>query len=350
MDKMSKIRRRTVLIHNYYRNIYPRGIIAYVEDIEQYLKLSGIPYRTLSCPRFMEKWRKHGIWFHLFEQIYVPLVGLKYKVVIYPYNSAAFLSVLHPGSLLVVHDFIAYKKRVPGYSAATAKAVRWTQKLYEVSGRNVAYITRDVARQARYIHKFRKSRTYILPNTFLRFRQYVANVEVPRREKEEFILLCTGKVPTKDLEGALHLYRNSVVARRYRLWIVGLAGAAARVDRVVEPDSRVRQLIEVLPIISSVRLVELYKSATAVWVHSTMEGFGRNIAEALMCRAKIIASDIFPFQKQAARSHNVYLYRNGNQGAFDAMLCELLSKSWIEEEYESSVNELAQAFRELLAQ
>jgi glycosyltransferase involved in cell wall biosynthesis len=346
---MSQLRRRVVLINNYYRNIFPRGIIAYVNDIEQYLESSNIPCRTLCCPKFMESWRKQGIWFHLFEQFYVPLVGLRYKVVIYPYNSAAILSAFHPGSLLVVHDFIAYKKRVAGYSAASAKLVRWTQCVYQFSHRNVAYITRDVARQARYIRKFPKSTPYILPNTFFCFQRRATEIEVSREKKEEFILLCTGKVPTKDLDGALRLYRNSAAACRHRVRILGLAGASNLVDEVVEPRSELRRLITVLPIVSSARLIELYKSAMVVWVHSTREGFGRNVAEALICHAKVIASDISPFRKQAARSHNVYLYRNGNQTSFDAALTQVLSRPTVDEEYALNAKDLAETFQELLA-
>jgi glycosyltransferase involved in cell wall biosynthesis len=297
----------------------------------------------------MEKWRKQGIWFHLFEQIYVPLVGLRYKVVIYPYNSAAFLSVFHRGSLLIVHDFIAYRRRLPGYSKASAKAVRLTQCFYELSRRNVGYITREVARQARFIHKFTKSRTFILPNTFVRFREIAATVQCPEEVRGKFILLCTGKVPTKDLKGALCLYKNSAVARGYKLLVIGLAGDAEFVERIFDSDFSTRHFIEVLPIVSINKLVELYKSATAVWVHSVSEGFGRNLAEALACRAKVIASDIPPFRKQAIRSRNVYLYRNGDQSSFEKMLNEAVSKSRVEEECESYAKDLAQAFHDLLA-
>jgi glycosyltransferase involved in cell wall biosynthesis len=218
-----------------------------------------------------------------------------------------------------------------------------------LSRRNVAYITGDVARQARYIRKLQKSTPHILPNTFLCFQRHAAEIEPSREDKEEFILLCTGKVPTKDLGGALRLYRNSVAARRHKVLILGLAGVSTLVDEVVEPSSELRQLITVLPIISSARLIELYKSAMVVWVHSAREGFGRNVAEALICHAKVIASDISPLRKQAARSHNVYLYRNGDQSSFNAALTQVLSRPTIEEEYASNVNELAQTFHELLA-
>lgn len=347
--KMFKRRQRTVLINNYYQKIRPRGIIAYVDDIEQYLESNGISYRTLKCPRFMESWRKQGIWFHLFEQIYVPLVGFRYKIVIYPYNSAAVLAIFHSGSLLIVHDFIAYKRKLCGYSAPSAKAVRWTQRVYEISGRKVAYITKDVERQARYIKKFRNSTTYILPNTFLKFRQYAATTEPKVNAGGEFILLCTGKVPTKDLEGAIQLYLSSGIARGYKLLILGASGADARVNSVGDQASETRDLIELLPIISSQKLIELYKCATAVWVHSVSEGFGRNIAEALICRAKVIASDISPFRKQAMRSRNVYLYRNGDQRNFDTVLSEVIRTSRFSEDYESNVSEITQTFSELLA-
>lgn len=339
---------KRVLINNYYRNISPRGVIAYVSDLEEFLDSANIPHRVLTCPRFMERWPKQGFWFHLFEQIYVPLIGLKYSVVIYPYNSAALFSIFHSGSLLVVHDFIAYRRKLPGYGKLSVALVRCTQRIYQLSRRNVAYITKDIARHAKFSGKFRHCKIYLLPNTFLRFRRRTERAASQVQDRSDFILLCTGKAPTKDLAGALRLYETSEVANNVKLVILGLAGSTELVDATIRHQPTLRDSITVLPIVSDDKVIELYKSASAVWVHSMSEGFGRNIAEALICGAKVVASNIRPFRNQARSSRNVYLYRNGNHAQFASALKHLLASDYFPENLDTSVEALHKTFHDLL--
>ena len=318
--------KKRVLINNYYKFVTPRGIIAYVNDLESYLSAKGIECRVISCPRFMKHWPKHGIWFHLFEQAIFPMIALRYDVVIYPYNSASLLSIFHRGSLLIVHDFIAYRRRLPGYSALSAKLVRWTQYLYRKSRRDVAFITEDVAREARFTNMFPKSRTMVIPNVFFEFSQIAKQIPAAKVERKNYILLCSGKVPTKDLNGALCLYRDSVVAKNYKLKILGLAGDSKVVDEVFRDNSMLRDRIEVLPIVSIENLVSLYKNSEVTWVHSLSEGFGRNLSEALICGAKVVASNIRPLRLQVSDIDSVEFYKNDENAGFDDAFRNVMTK------------------------
>lgn len=308
---------KTVLINNYYSGIAARGVIVQVDNLCTLLSELGVEYRVLRSPLLLRRLPRQGVLFHIFEQIYVPLVGIFYDVVIYPYNSASVFSVLHRGSLLIVHDFIQNRPKIPGYTKASAKIVRITQCIYEHSGRNVAFITDEVKRQARWIGRFQNSRQYILPNCFAEFRNVVsANGTV---HLQRYLLLCSGKVPTKDLAGALNLYASLEPALRCHLVILGLAGKSASVERFARDAGLDPRTITLLERITTESLKEWYEKAALVWVHSRREGFGRNIAEALLCGAPVVASKIPPFAQQAKRSPgNVNLYNNDDPQSFQS--------------------------------
>ena len=305
-----------ILINNYYDGISPRGIIAHIKNLTALMIDEEVEVSVFRCPAWLYWFPWHGMLFHFFEQFIIPIFGLRFDRVIYPYNSASIFSIFHRGSILIVHDFIQNRSKIHGYKNISARLVRWTQWIYRKSNRDVVYITDEVSRQARLIQAFPKSREFIIPNCFYLFRQKTLLRRKPP-DKDRIILLCSGRVPTKDLAGAMSLYAQSSNARNYKLWILGLGGEMCTVANIAASLGIPKDDYKVLPYVSDDHLIDLYFKASLVWVHSLLEGFGRNIAEALICDRHVIASRIIPFVRQARKTSGIYLYSNRSLNEFD---------------------------------
>jgi len=318
---------KNILINNYYDGVEARGIIAYVNNLCDQFNDMGVNYKVLRCPKILRNFPKHGVIFHIFEQIYVPLVGIRYDIVIYPYNSISIFAIFKKGSLLIIHDFIQNRKKINGYKKISSGLVRLTQCIYEHYSGNVAFITNEVMRQARFINKFEFSKIYILQNSFSKFQKNLQKV-TPKIDKK-YILLCTGKVITKDLVGALTLYSKTRNDFKIPLFILGLSGRSDLVKNIIKDYGLNIPKYEVLQTVSDQELCAYYLGASVVWVHSKREGFGRNIVEGALSERKIICSRIPPFVKQAAKIPNIYLYTNANQEEFDNAANAVLNSSFI---------------------
>lgn len=304
---------KKVLVFNFYKGIIARGIVVQMDNFCHALNKNNVPYDVISCPAIFRRFPILGIVFLLYEQFIVPIKALRYDVVVYPFNSISIFAPLHRGSLLIVHDFIQNRKKFPGYHKAISYVVRITQCWYSLWRGDVAFITETVKRQADILAMFRFSRKFILPNTFFLFSKLVTESKCHSQNDHmngKYVLLCTGKVPTKDLARALSLYSLIPYENRLPIRVLGLAGD---VDFF---KSKLRSDIEycVLPVISDEEVIFNYNNADFIWVHSNQEGFGRNVTEGLLCHKKILASDIKPFREQS--NNNVYLYNNSDRETF----------------------------------
>ncbi|NTW82781.1 MAG: glycosyltransferase family 4 protein [Chlorobiaceae bacterium] len=323
--KKSKIKR--ILINNYYDGVCERGVITFVRNICFYLDKECIEYRVFRCPSYLKNSKKHGFWFHLFEQVYIPILGLRYNVVLYPYNSISIFSIFHRGSLLIVHDFIQNRSKSPGYSKISAKIVRYTQFIYSIFHGNVAFITDVVLRQAQYIGFFKKSKKYLLPNIFYDFKKKAESIDVQQIENK--IMLCTGFVPTKDFIGAIKLYQQSQALLEYELIVLGMGEKYSQAIEILKRYNISLNKIKILNTVSEQELIFLYKQSSIIWVHSLQEGFGRNLIEAYYCNKKVIASKITSFVVQAKKNKNIYLYQNDSPSEFNTALKAYLGSSFI---------------------
>lgn len=304
---------KKVLIFNFYKGIIARGIVVQMDNFCHALKQNNVPHDVISCPKFLHRFPILGIIFILYEQLVVPIKGLRYDVVVYPFNSISIFAPLHRGSLLIVHDFIQNRKKFPGYHKAIAYVVRITQCWYSLWRGDVAFITETVKQQSEILSAFKFSRKFILPNTFFLFSKLVSGSEChsgSQNHNEKYVLFCTGKVPTKDLSRALSLYSLIPHENRLPIRVLGLAGDVDFFMSKLSNDIG----YHVLPIISDEEVINNYNNAEFVWVHSNQEGFGRNVTEGLLCRKKILASDIKPFREQS--NNNVFLYNNSDRKSF----------------------------------
>lgn len=291
-----------ILIFNFFDGILVRGIPLYVQNLRVALEQEGVSCSEMVCPASLRRLPRPllNVLFVVWEQLLAPIYGLRCDRVIHPYNSASILNSITGKSLLVVHDFIFNSKR---NKTLVARYVRTTQRIHARLGGDVAYVSRSTERIGKTVNSFRRSQTYLFPNSFFRFMRTQQKSCGPKRD---YVLLCTGWGTNKDLPGALALYCESGLWRKRDIRTLGLAGHTEVVDafRAAHPD--VAKHITVLPRLRDADVAEEYSSAAWVWVHSAKEGYGRSIAEAKLCGCRVVASDIAPFREQ--RDEGVFLY------------------------------------------
>ena len=295
-----------------------RGIPIYCKNLRETLEREGNHVFELCCPVWAHGLPKSllNILFMLYEQLLMPILSLFYSKSVYPYNTASVLGSLHPGSLLIVHDFIPNRKSDKGL---VARYVRLTQCVHAAFGRDVACVSTATYRVAMKLKAFAKSRLLILPNGFWTFRQAIRGLSFPQGEH---ILLCTGVGQNKDLCGALNLYTSILAERRIPLALLGLAGNEVITQRWLNEHPEVDPaLIRVLPRLSDGEVVEAYMRSRWVWVHSRREGYGRSIAEAKCCAKYTIATNIPPFRDQKDSTVQLYGDAQSFSKAVDVLEC-----------------------------
>ncbi|OWQ87499.1 hypothetical protein CDN99_18015 [Roseateles aquatilis] len=261
-----------------------------------------------------------NVLFMLYEQFLMPVLALFHSRAVYPYNTASVLGSLHPGSLLIVHDFIPNRK---GDKSKVARYVRFTQCVHAALGRDVACVSTATYRVAQKLKAFSKSRRMVLPNGFWTFRAAIKGLSFPQGDQ---VLLCTGVGQNKDLRGALDLYASFLANRRIPVALLGLAGDTAITQRwLAEHPDIDPTLIRVLPRLTDREVVEAYMRSRWVWVHSRNEGYGRSIAEAKCCAKYTIATNIPPFRDQ--KDHTVQLYGDSQSFAQAVHVIEGIDRS-----------------------
>ncbi len=283
-----------VLLMNFFAGVFERGIPLYAANLAVGLENAGVECVQAKCPRRLLRLPRRAldVLFVVWEQAIVPLRGLGCERVIYPYNSVSVLDSVLRNPAMVIHDFIQNSRRKRGLAA---RYVRCTQWVHARMGGDVVYVSPRTERVARRAGLFPRSRSFVFPNSFFRFQ---ASLSEGSGNRGEHVLLCSGWAPTKDLAGALELYRGSGLWRDRELKIMGVAGHSEEVDTFRRRNREAGARIEVLPRLEDSAVADAYRSAAWVWVHSKKEGYGRPIAEAKMCGCRVVASDIAPFREQ----------------------------------------------------
>lgn len=294
-----------VIINNFFYGILLRGIPIYAENLAVAISKAGCVAQMRTCPVMLRGLPRSvlNIFFVVYEQIIFPVLTVFSSRSIYPYNTISILSSLLGRSVLIVHDFIPNHR---SDRSLAARYVRFTQSVHAFLGGDVAFVSRSTEKMARRLKLFPKSKKYYLPNSFYFFQDLAGKV---KNLSGDYILLCSGRGPNKDLKGALDLALASDLFAKTRLHVLGLAGDRTIVDEWCAMRSVSSELIHVCGKLSDADVVREYKSSRWVWVHSLSEGYGRSIAEAKMCGKYVLASNIPPFREQ--KNKMVFLYRDG---------------------------------------
>lgn len=318
--QIGTIKYNKILIFNFFGDVLPRGIPIYVQNLSIALEKEGALCHAIVCPAPLRHMPRGliNLLFVLYEQLVMPIKGLAYDHVIYPYNSASILGSLMGRSLLVVHDFIPNSIRNKKFAA---RYIRTTQRVHAWLGRDVAYVSQSSKRIARALGFFSRSRNFLFPNSFFLFMRMLHKES---STPGDHILLCTGWGENKDLYGALSLYQESRLWQKHNLRILGIAGHEQTVNTFCTKHPDMAKHITVLPRLEDASVGNEYRSAAWVWVHSAKEGYGRSIAEAKLCGCRIVASDIAPFREQ--RDEAVFLYSGLNRFLEACRCCETMTK------------------------
>lgn len=302
-----------ILMFNFFSGVMERGIPIYCKNLREALEMEGHDVVEICCPGWARRIPKsaQNVLFMLYEQFLMPVLSLFHSRSIYPYNTASILGSLHPGTLLVVHDFVPNRK---GDKSLVARYVRLTQCVHAALRRDVAFVSTATYRVAKKLKAFSRSRRLVLPNGFWTFRAAIQGLSFPQGAQ---VLLCTGVGQNKDLRGALDLYAAHLAERHIPVALLGLAGDTAVTQRWLAEHPEIDPtLIRVLPRLTDSEVVEAYMRSRWVWVHSRNEGYGRSIAEAKCCAKYTIATNIPPFRDQ--KDHTVQLY-GGRQSFAEAV-------------------------------
>jgi glycosyltransferase involved in cell wall biosynthesis len=305
---------RRILIFNFFAGVMDRGIPLYAHGIATCMQRLGIEAIELRCPRWLQRAPRaiRNPAFVLFEQLVAPLLrvlrGCSWTV--YPYNSAGLIDALLGRSVLVVHDLIPNHR---SNLKLAARYIRLTQAIHRRLRRPVCAASPHTLAQLRRLPAFRRCALRLWSNPFYAFEAALVrhSNQEPVAPGPLRVLLCSGMNRNKDYRGALALFRKSRLLAHAQLRIVGFgddAGLAMR--RVLRLPAAIRERICVLPRLRIEQLVDEYLSADVVWVHSRKEGFGRCVAEGLLCRKPVIASDIAAFRR--LRVPDLHLYQAGS--------------------------------------
>jgi hypothetical protein len=294
---------RTILVFNFFKGLLNRGIPLYADNLCIAFEREGIVCRQLRCPRVFRVLPRAllNLAFVFTEQAIVPIAGLWFDRVIYPYNSVALVGAFSRKTAVVVHDFISSRGSNNSFAA---RYLKLTQAIAARAGTDVIYVSRSTMRIGRFLRKFPKSRTFLFPNAFYVFQDFIPTETAKRCDE---VLLCSGIGKNKDLSGALQLYLDSGLWTKSHLRILGLAGHIEIVDEFCRNNPQIKDMITVMPQVDDRIVVQAYEMAAWVWVHSMTEGYGRSIAEARLCGSRVIASNIAPFREQTDEA--TFLYR-----------------------------------------
>lgn len=295
--------RGRVLIYNFFAGVLERGIPNYAENLCIAFEKSGMHCVQIKCPKLIRRLPRPilNLVFVFAEQFLVPILALGFDLTICPYNSAPIASAALKRISVVVHDFIPNAKR---NRSLAARYIQFSQWIHALFGRDVIYVSTSSRRIGSLTRRFWRSRSFLFPNAFFQFENLAP--AKPMVNRRDHVLLCSGWGKNKDLAGAIDLYFQSDLYRHHELRILGLGDHGDLVAELCKKYVGIQDQILVLQKINTQEVVNEYRSAAWVWVHSQKEGYGRSIAEAKLCGAHIVASDIAPFREQ--KDDMTYLY------------------------------------------
>lgn len=294
-----------ILINDFIGGALDRGIPLYVRNLIDGLRGEGLRVSVVRAPAFCRKLPR-GVLYLLavaVEQTLLPVIGLLLRadLTIYPYNSVAVIDLLTRRGRIVVHDLeqlnrpLSFSKL---YYLACYRAVKWlSAPLFTISDITAQRLTQ--------CGLFGGGPVTLLPNTFYAFERLAAT-ETPERGPS--ILLCTGSTANKDLETVVAEYLPTVLARGYRVSILGLHKANDMAKLQPVAAFMASGQLQVCGRLSDAEVARAYRSHAVVWVHSLREGFGRCVVEGRLSGARILATDIAEFAE--LRDGDVYLYKD----------------------------------------
>jgi glycosyltransferase involved in cell wall biosynthesis len=301
-----------ILIFNFFAGVMNRGIPVYARELGICVRHVGFEVVELTCPKWLRRAPRpiHNLMFVLFEQIIAPFMRVTRgcALTVYPYNSSSIVDALIGKSIVVVHDLISNERDNARFAA---KYVRVTQTIHRVLRRPVCAASVHTLKQLRRLTAFERCDLQLWSNPFYSFDAALkragtqAGAAYPARPR---VLLCSGMGPNKDFAGALKLFSTSEALRECELRIVGFGDDAHLAERRVNHlPLQIRERVSVRPRLALDELASEIATSDLVWVHSSKEGFGRPVLEALLANRPVVASDIGAFR--ALRHPGLYLYR-----------------------------------------
>lgn len=323
------MRKRSILVADFFGTVKERGIAAYVRDLTAIAEPAA-SVTLLQAPSWV-RGRSNAVQnllLVLHEQLVVPLHALLRRpdLVIFPYNSSSFLLSMSRRTVCVIHDLIPYRARTRASGLAyryVACSARWHAKL----GRRFVAVSPFTAKTLRSLPRFNKSPIIYLPNCFSAMtRSDPGRTPPPRR-----VTLVSGTGPNKAFAEAVELMASTLDDPRLSnvsFDVVGfgpehacasaIIAAAARRGRKLPP-------ITVHPLLPRAELDRLLASNAVTWAHSHAEGFGRAVVEGRMAGRPVAMSRLAVFRALADRY--TFSYCNNDPLQFRQALHEALAAS-----------------------
>ncbi|WP_374674998.1 glycosyltransferase [Ideonella sp.] len=322
-----------MLVFNFFAGLKARGIPVYAAELEECFGRLGIEHRELRAPAWLARAPAalQNVCYVLYEQVVAPLAGRWWRtgLTVYPYNAGSLLDAWSGRAVMVVHDLIPNRRDSGGLAA---RYIRTCQAWHARLGRPVATVSRHTQRQLRRIERYRRCPLYLWANPFYAFETALQRTAAPPSAVPHApaapaqpvrVLLCSGMGANKDYRGALRLLRQLPGDLPVVLRVLGFGDDAALAERALAglPAER-RAQARVLPRLTLDGIVDEFRAADVVWVHSRAEGFGRPVVEARMAGRPVVATDIGAFRPLRRLGH-VHLYKDADfVAAFQAALGE----------------------------
>jgi hypothetical protein len=296
-----------ILINDFIGGVLDRGIPLYVRNLIDGLREEGFRVSVVRAPGFCRKLPRDLFYMIavVVEQTALPVIGfmLRADLTLYPYNSVAIIDLLTRRGRIVVHDLEQLNRGLSPSKLYYLACYRALKRL----GRPIFTIS-ELTRQ-RLIESglFGRDPITILPNTFYAFERFL-RARTPKRESNTSILLCTGSTANKDLETVGADYLPKVLARGYRVSVLGLHKASDASRLASLSGFMTSGQLRVCGQLSDGEVAAEYLTHEIVWVHSLREGFGRCVVEGRLAGSRVLCTDIPEFAE--LRDADVYLYKD----------------------------------------
>jgi glycosyltransferase involved in cell wall biosynthesis len=300
-----------ILINDFIGGFLDRGMPLYVRNLIDGLKEEGFRVSVVRAPRICRRLPRNVFYMLavLVEQIILPLVGLfkRADVTLYPYNSIAVADIFTGRGRIIVHDLEQLNRPASlskSYYLACYRAIKW---------RNwpVFTISKLSEQRLRDSGRFGDGPITILPNTFYAFERLLHAGADTVQSQRNSLLLCTGSTANKDLETVVRDYLPKVLAKGFRVSVLGLH-KMSDVPRFASLDESINSgRLRLCGQLSDGEVAAEYEKHNITWVHSLREGFGRCVVEGGLAGRRVVCTDIPEFAE--LRDDNVSLYRDPAQ-------------------------------------
>lgn len=296
-----------ILINDFIGGVLDRGIPLYTRNLIRGLREEGFEVSVVRAPGAFRMLPRNLFYMIavLVEQTVLPVLGylLHADLTLYPYNSLAIADLLTRRGRIVVHDLEQLNRPLSFskiYYLLCYRAVKW---------RNAPILTISELTRQRLTESglFGDGAITILPNTFYAFERFLRARKLAAADARS-LLLCTGSTANKDIETVVTDYLPALLARGYRVSVLGLhkAGDApklAALQSFIDSGQ-----LRICGRLSDRAVAREYRAHPIVWVHSLREGFGRCVVEGRLAGSRVICTDIPEFA--GLRDSDVYLYDN----------------------------------------